>query len=106
MCVPLPFVNDENFKGYVYSFSVMVMLNFSLFMLIACGQVAIFMAIRANAMDAANKDNSNRDAIIARRLTTIIVSDFLCWFPICLLGILAATGDLHLHIFSIFFLQK
>ena len=29
---------------------------------------------------------------IARRLVTIAVSDFLCWFPIGLLGLLASGG--------------
>ena len=29
---------------------------------------------------------------IARRLTTIVLSDFLCWFLIGLLGALASTG--------------
>ena len=29
---------------------------------------------------------------MARRLISIVVSDFLCWFPIGLLGILSSTG--------------
>jgi hypothetical protein len=33
-----------------------------------------------------------RDVTIARRLTLIVVSDFLCWFPVGLLGMMAATG--------------
>nr|KAG5702633.1 hypothetical protein BaRGS_028019 [Batillaria attramentaria] len=36
--------------------------------------------------------NSAKDATIARRLTTIVLSDFLCWFPIALLGLLASKG--------------
>ena len=36
-----------------------------------------------------SKDSSSRDTTIARRLITIAVSDFLCWFPIGLCGILA-----------------
>ena len=33
-----------------------------------------------------------RDATIARRLITIAVTDFLCWFPVGLLGVLAFSG--------------
>ena len=29
---------------------------------------------------------------MARRLTTVVVSDFLCWFPVGVLGVLAYTG--------------
>ena len=36
-----------------------------------------------------SKDSSSRDTTIARRLVTIAVSDFLCWFPIGVCGILA-----------------
>jgi hypothetical protein len=36
---------------------------------------------------------TNRDITIARRLTTIVVSDFLCWFPIGVIGLLAATTN-------------
>ena len=30
--------------------------------------------------------------MIARRLITVVVSDFLCWFPICVLGLIALSG--------------
>ena len=35
---------------------------------------------------------SSQDLTLARRLITIAVSDFLCWFPIGLLGVLASQG--------------
>nr|KAG5687537.1 hypothetical protein BaRGS_013639 [Batillaria attramentaria] len=42
-------------------------------------------------MSSARSDNS-RDVAIARRLLTIVLSDFLCWFPVGLLGLLASSG--------------
>nr|KAG5705759.1 hypothetical protein BaRGS_027418 [Batillaria attramentaria] len=53
-------------------------------------QVLIFTTVRKNSITKSNQDN--QDATIARRLTTIVLSDFLCWFPIGLLGLLASTG--------------
>ena len=47
--------------------------------------------MRSNSISSSKKTGS-RDATIARRLTTIVLSDFLCWFPIGLLEMLAATG--------------
>nr|KAG5705760.1 hypothetical protein BaRGS_027419 [Batillaria attramentaria] len=52
--------------------------------------VLIFTTVRKNSITKSNQDN--QDATIARRLTTIVLSDFLCWFPIGLLGLLASTG--------------
>nr|KAG5712919.1 hypothetical protein BaRGS_007516 [Batillaria attramentaria] len=43
------------------------------------GQLLIFLSIRKNTI-ASNR--GNQDATIARRLTSIALSDFLCWFPI------------------------
>ena len=91
ICIPLPFTTSERFHGYHYSFSVMIILNFVLFMLIAVGQAFIYWSVRSNSISSSKKTGS-RDATIARRLTTIVLSDFLCWFPIGLLGVLASTG--------------
>ena len=91
ICIPLPFTTNERFQGYDYSFSVMILLNFVLFLLIAVGQAFIYWSVRSNSLSSSKKTGS-RDATIARRLTTIVLSDFLCWFPIGLLGVLASTG--------------
>ena len=89
-CIPLPFNGNSHFLGHDYSFGIMIILNFALFLTIAVGQIFIYRAVRANSI--CNQKTGSRDATIARRLTTIVVSDFLCWFPIGLLGILARTG--------------
>ena len=43
-------------------------------------------------MSMSNTTKKNKDSTIARRLLTVAMSDFLCWFPIGLLGILASRG--------------
>ena len=91
ICIPLPFITRKRFHGYDYSFSVMIVLNFILFVLIALGQAIIYWSVRSNTISSSKKSGS-RDATIARRLTIIVLSDFLCWFPIGLLGVLASTG--------------
>lgn len=90
ICTPLPIIR-KSFKGQDYSFGVVIVLNFVLFLLIAVGQLIIYISVRANSMSAAKRKTS-RDLAIARRLMTIVLSDFLCWFPIGLLGLLAARG--------------
>ena len=89
ICIPLPF--SSRFQGYGFSFGVMIILNFVLFLLIALGQVFIYWSVHSNSVSSSMKRGS-RDTAVARRLTTIVLSDFLCWFPIGLLGLLASTG--------------
>ncbi|XP_070177839.1 G-protein coupled receptor GRL101-like [Littorina saxatilis] len=90
ICIPLP-ITRQSFPGQGYAFAVMIVFNLVLFLLIAAGQLLIFWTIRATAITSTARYKS-KEMTIARRLTSIVVSDFLCWFPIGLLGVLAATG--------------
>ena len=91
ICIPLPITGKE-FPGQGYSFGIMIVLNFILFLVIAVGQVIIFWSIRANTINRSNSTTASRDFAIAQRLAVIVVSDFLCWFPIGVLGLLASQG--------------
>jgi hypothetical protein len=91
ICIPLP-ITRKAFGGQRYSFGVMIVLNFVLFLLIAAGQVVIYWSIRSNSMSSADTSRKSNDLTIARRLITIAVSDFLCWFPISVLGLMASVG--------------
>ena len=93
ICIPLP-VTRNTFEGQGYVFGIMIVLNFVLFLLIAAGQAFIYASIRANSISAESSSRKSQDLSIARRLITIAMSDFLCWFPIGLLGLLAAQGIL------------
>ncbi|XP_076464327.1 G-protein coupled receptor GRL101-like isoform X2 [Babylonia areolata] len=91
ICIPLPITRND-FAGHDYSFSVMIIVNFILFLLIAAGQIFIYWSIRTNSIAAEDSNKQSKDLTIARRLITIAVSDFLCWFPVGLLGLLASSG--------------
>ena len=91
ICIPLP-ITRKAFPGQGYSFGIMIVLNFILFLVIAVGQLVIFWSIRANTMNRSNSTSASRDLAIAQRLAVIVVSDFLCWFPIGVLGLLASRG--------------
>ena len=93
ICIPLP-ITRKTFGGHKYSFSIMVTLNFVLFLLIALGQLIIYWSIRKNSMCASDAvaNRKTKDLTIARRLLTVATSDFLCWFPVGLLGLLASRG--------------
>nr|KAG5705188.1 hypothetical protein BaRGS_011214 [Batillaria attramentaria] len=91
ICIPLPITQHE-FPGQGYSFGIMIVLNFVLFVLIAVGQFFIYWCVRANSLTVSDSSKKSRDCTIARRLAAIALSDFLCWFPIGLLGLMATRG--------------
>ena len=90
ICIPLP-ITRKSFQGRSYSFGVIIVLNFVLFLLIAAGQSVIYISVKANLMTT-DTTRKSQDLVIARRLITVVVSNFLCWFPIGILGLLASAG--------------
>ena len=92
ICTPLPFLPQNSFPGYSFAFAVMININFILFLLIALGQLMIYSSVIANSMNSESTTKTTKEARMARRLITIAVSDFLCWFPVGFLGVLAYSG--------------
>lgn len=91
-CLPLP-ITRRSFPGQGYTFAIFTVLNFTLFCVIACGQLVIFRAIHRASVAANNKTNrQEKEMTIARRLFVVVVSDFCCWFPIGVMGLLAESG--------------
>ncbi|KAK7113214.1 hypothetical protein V1264_012549 [Littorina saxatilis] len=91
ICIPLP-ATRNSFQGQGYFFGVMIVFNFILFVAIACGQAVIYWSIRTNSMARQDTTNASSDLTVARRLITVAVTDFLCWFPIGMLGLMAFNG--------------
>ena len=91
ICIPLP-VTLSDFPCHSYAFGVMVVGSFVLFVMIAAGQLFIYWSIHVNAMSSDQTTRQSHDLTVARRLLTVAMSDFLCWFPIRLLGLLASSG--------------
>ena len=89
ICIPLP-VTRRDFKGKVYSVSILIVLNFILFILIATGQAFIYWSVQKNSMKS-DTTKMSRDLTMARRLISVAMTDFLCWFPIGLCGLLASV---------------
>jgi hypothetical protein len=90
ICIPLP-VTRRRFEGQAYSTAIVILLNLILFILIAGGQAFIYWFVQRNAL-VTESNRKSHDLTVARRLITVAVTDFLCWFPIGLCVILAWNG--------------
>ncbi|XP_060583949.1 G-protein coupled receptor GRL101-like [Ruditapes philippinarum] len=93
VCLALPLTRDRP-PGWIYSFSVFVIFNFAMFVLIALGQLLIYTEVR-NQTKISRRMNVSRknDLIVARNLLLLVSTDFLCWFPIGVMGLVALNGN-------------
>ena len=100
MCLGLPLKSDK-LPGWQYSVTLFVGLNFVLFLLIGFGQGVIYKLIK----DKANRTRKNlnpqsqlyqnqrmQEIAIAKRLSLVVMSNFVCWFPIIIMGLLTLSG--------------
>ena len=88
--MPFP-IPEKIFPGSGYHFSIIVVLNFVLFMLAAVMQSIVILSIKINIMTT-DTTKKTQDMVIARRLITVVVTDVLGWFSLGLLGLLSAAG--------------
>ncbi|XP_025079705.1 LOW QUALITY PROTEIN: G-protein coupled receptor GRL101-like, partial [Pomacea canaliculata] len=89
ICIPLP-TSRVMFSGRLYSYGVMIILNLIFFLLILFGQILHLLVSSFQLNIFRQLVKSNKDLTIARRLISVVMSDFLCWFPVGLTGILAS----------------
>nr|KAG5706850.1 hypothetical protein BaRGS_004185 [Batillaria attramentaria] len=90
ICLPLP-ITQRPFAGQQYAFGVFVILNFLIFLVIGAGQALILHSICSSAK-ATMRDDHKREITVARRLFLIVFTDFCCWFPVGLMGLLVLGG--------------
>ncbi|XP_053376719.1 G-protein coupled receptor GRL101-like [Mercenaria mercenaria] len=92
VCIALPLTRDRP-PGWVYSVTVFVGLNFVTFILVAFGQVSIFMEVRKSSLRMKKMQSARRkDLTVARNLLLVVTTDFMCWFPIGVMGMMALNG--------------
>ena len=110
VCLALPLTRDRP-PGWIYSISIFIIFNSVAFLLIAFGQWSIYREINASSTFITNtmprsirrflpgkrkasstrstgaRTGRNNDLRVSRNLLLIVSTDFLCWFPIGILGI-------------------
>lgn len=97
VCLALPLTRNKA-PGWIYAVGVFIGFNFVTFLLIAFGQVAIYNEIKLSRKNLQGKRKKavidskkgikgrSGDLRIARNLLLVASTDFLCWFPIGVLG--------------------
>ncbi|XP_032218080.2 uncharacterized protein LOC5517708 isoform X2 [Nematostella vectensis] len=93
VCLPLQLSSDRP-AGWEYSVSFFIGLNFIAFMFILLAYIAMFWTVRKSSA-AVGSRNAKKESALARKLMVIILTDFCCWMPVILIGILSLTGNFH-----------
>ena len=87
VCLALPLTRYKP-AGWLYSVCIFIGFNFLIFVLIAFGQWSIFREVTATSKKVTSKGKAGRkkELRVARNLLLVALIDFLCWFPVGLLG--------------------
>lgn len=93
LCLPFS-LSSERPAGREYSVLVFVALNGFSFFCIAIAYSIIYRTA-TKAGNAVRSTRINQDSAIAKRMMFIILADFLCWFPVIILTIMALAESLH-----------
>ena len=93
VCLPLQLSSDRQ-AGWEYAVGIFIALNFASFIYILIAYIVMFFTVKRVSKNV-RSTNMNRESQMARRMMFIILTDFLCWMPVVIIGILSLTGKFH-----------
>ena len=85
VCLALPLTN-ENPPGWEYSTIVFIGFNFLGFVVIALEYIIMYVAINKSSAKSGGSLQRRPQITIARKMMIIVLTDFLCWLPIIVMG--------------------
>ncbi|XP_015771310.1 PREDICTED: G-protein coupled receptor GRL101-like isoform X2 [Acropora digitifera] len=93
VCLPLQ-LSAERMAGWEYAVGIFIGLNFVSFVYILVAYIVMFMSVKS-ASKKVRSTNMKRESQMARRMLFIILTDFLCWMPVILIGVLSLLRKFH-----------
>ena len=93
VCLPLQ-LSAERMAGWEYAVGIFIGLNFVSFVYILVAYIVMFMTVK-NTSKKVRSTNMNREWQMARRMLFIILTDFLCWMPVILMGLVSLLGEFY-----------
>ncbi|CAH1772213.1 unnamed protein product [Owenia fusiformis] len=99
VCLALHITHDKP-NGWEYSVFIFLALNMVSFLFIASSYISMFIVAK-RTQGAVRSQEVKNDTKLARRMTLIVMTDFCCWVPIILLGIISLMGfNIHSQIYA------
>ncbi|XP_072016513.1 uncharacterized protein [Amphiura filiformis] len=84
--IPVP---DKFKSAWYYSIAIFLGINLFCFLVISVCYTTMFIKVKVSGKRAQSEQN---DIKIAIRMAAIVGTDFICWMPVIIMGILSQTG--------------
>ncbi|XP_030847651.1 G-protein coupled receptor GRL101-like isoform X2 [Strongylocentrotus purpuratus] len=78
--------------SWLYAIVTFIGVNMVLFIFILVCYVAMFLEVKKSTQSVGNATIRNREIKVARKMALIVGTDFACWMPIIVMGILTQSG--------------
>ncbi|XP_039274034.2 G-protein coupled receptor GRL101-like [Styela clava] len=90
VCLPRLLPDPKTNKSWGYSL-IFMLINFSSFFVIFISYVIIYRkSVETNL--AVESTSSGRSKALQKKISFILLTDFCCWMPVCIMGILQVIG--------------
>ena len=93
VCLPLQFSEDKP-AGWEYATAFFIVLNSVVLLCILTAYALIFWTA-LTLINSSSVKHLKAESTRARRLFFIVLTDFLCWMPVIIIGILSLSGNFH-----------
>ncbi|XP_077969490.1 relaxin receptor 1-like [Styela clava] len=91
VCLPTLFPNPDTDTAWLYSLFILIV-NFLAFFVIFIGYVKIYRKTQEKNAAVSDKLKAERAIKMQQKISRIILTDFLCWMPVCIMGFLQVSG--------------
>ena len=90
VCMPRFYVVQGE-DGWEYSLGI-ILINFCCFVFIFAGYILIYRHSTKNDNEIGNNQRNTENKRMQRRISRIIITDFMCWIPICIMTFVKLSG--------------
>ena len=84
--------NKHQSPGLYFSVAIFICLNMLCFLLILACYIAIIKTVSQTSKEASRQRKMSEEIRMTIKVSAIVLTDFCCWFPICLISALVQVG--------------
>ena len=93
LCLPVQLTKDK-LAGWEYSVVIFIILNLISFLFILCAYITMFITVSRSSRSV-RSTSANKESQMAKRIAFIVATDFCCWVPVIIIGVLSLLGLFH-----------
>ena len=84
--------NEHQSPGLYFSVAIFIALNMLCFLLILACYATIMKTVSQTSKEASRQREMREEIRLTIKVSAIVLTDFCCWFPICLIGAFVQAG--------------